>query len=71
MERFQKRFKKMDYYHIFITIFMIISGSVIIIRSSGKEWFLNSVIIGGGIFVFGIYRAKLVLKYIKEMRNVS
>jgi hypothetical protein len=70
LERTQRRLRMIDCYHIFITISMVILGAIIIFRSLGEKWFLNSIIIGGSILIFGIYRVVLVFRYIKERKDV-
>ena len=45
---------------------MIIIGGIIILRSLGEEWFFNSLLVGGAIFIFGVYKVKLVIRYLRD-----
>lgn len=58
-----------DYYQIFTTLLMMISGAIILVRSFGDTVTIMPLLVGGGLLALGGYRVNLVIKFLKERRK--
>ena len=58
-----------DYYQIFTTPLMVISGAIILVRSFGDNLTLMPLLVGGGLLALGGYRLSFVIKFFKERRK--